>query len=282
MGLMYGTGPLGLAPAGGFNFDVPAPGDALYLEPSPKRVRVFVGGSVVADSRDAFMLHESGHQPVYYFPPSDVDMSRMAASDHATSCPTKGDASHYTITAGSTVVENGAWSYPSVVDGAPERLAGLIAFYFDKVERWMEEDEEIVGHPRDPYHRIDVLACSDRFRVLKRGELLAETTRALALFESNLPTRYYFPREDVVAGLEDSDTHTICPYKGTASYFTVRLADGTLVKDLVWYYPEPRADASRVTGLVCFYNERIEIERNGVMLERPVLPKPAKPSLTRG
>jgi uncharacterized protein (DUF427 family) len=284
MGLMYGTGPLGPAPAGAWNFDPPA--QALYLDPSPKRVRVFVGGTAIADSRAAFLLHESRNQPVYYFPPADVAMSCLMPTDHVTVASTKGEASHYTITVGSTVVENGAWTYSSPVPSAPDGLAGLIAFYFNKMERWMEEEEEIVGHPRDPYHRIDVIATADHLRILKRGELLAETTRAMALFESNLPTRWYLPREDVIAGLEDSDTHTICPYKGTASYFNVRLAGGAVVKDLVWYYPEPRADAARVGGLVCFYNERIEISLNGVELERPASPwsaaRAADPALTRG
>ena len=281
MGLMYGTGPLGPARAGEWNFEPPS--QALYLDPSPKRVRVFVGDAVIADSRGAFLLHESGNQPVYYFPPSDVAMEFLTPTDHRTDASTKGEASYYTITAGSTVVENGAWTYPSALLSG---LAGLVAFYFNKMGRWMEEDEEIVGHPRDPYHRIDVLATSAHLRFLKHGELLAETTRAMALFESNLPTRWYFPREDVVAGLEDSDKHSICPYKGTASYLSVRLNGGALVKDLVWYYPEPRADAVRVGGLVCFYNERIDVERDGVLLERPASPwsagRAADPALTRG
>lgn len=198
----------------------------------------------------------------------------------------KGEAFYYTITAGSTVVENGAWYYPSPLEHAPDGLAGLVAFYFNKMDRWMEEDEEIVGHPRDPYHRIDVIPTGDHLRFLKRGELIAETSRAMALFETNLPTRWYLPVEDVVATLEPSDTHTICPYKGTASYHTVRLPDGTAHKDLVWYYPEPLAEATRIAGLVCFYNERVEIERDGVALERPASPwsagRAADPAVTRG
>ena len=286
MGLMYGSGPLGLAAAGAWNFEPPPPGQALYLDPSPKRVRVVVGGATIADSRAAFLLHESGHQPVYYFPPSDVAMSFLTPSDERTHCPTKGEASYYTIAVDSTVIENGAWHYPEPIQDAPNGLAGLVAFYFDRMDSWLEEDEEIVGHPRDPYHRIDILSTSASLRFLKRGELLAETTRALALFESNLPTRWYIPREDVIAGLEPSDTHTICPYKGTASYFTARLGDGTLLKDLIWYYPDPHPEALRIAGLVCFYNERIEIERDGVAVARPASPwrrgAVADPALTRG
>jgi uncharacterized protein (DUF427 family) len=58
MGLMTGTGPLGKQPAGTFNFDAPAPGEALYLEPTPERIRVELDGVVIADSRRAFLLHE--------------------------------------------------------------------------------------------------------------------------------------------------------------------------------------------------------------------------------
>jgi uncharacterized protein (DUF427 family) len=286
MGLMSGAGPFAPTPAGRFNFEPPPAGQALYLDPSPKRVRAVLNNETIADSRAAFLLHESGNQPVYYFPAQDVRSDLLEPTDHRTTCATKGEASYYTARVGSRLEENVAWSYPTPVDDAPPALAGLIAFYFNRIDTWLEEDEEIVGHPRDPYHRIDLLRTSDQLRFMKRGEVLAETTRAIALFETSLPTRWYLPREDVTAGLEPSDTHTICPYKGTASYFNVRLADGTLVKDLVWYYADPREDVGRIGGLVCFYNERIEISLNGVALERPDSPwskgRAADPALTRG
>src|SRR5690242_16842574 len=112
MGLMTGTGPLGRKPAGTFNFEPPPPGRALFLEQTPKRIRVVVGGETVADSHAAFMLHESGHQPIYYFPPDDVRADLLEPSDRHTHCPKKGDASYYTIRAGDQVVEAGAWYYP--------------------------------------------------------------------------------------------------------------------------------------------------------------------------
>jgi uncharacterized protein (DUF427 family) len=286
MGLMTGNGPFGPTPAGAFNFEPPAAGSAVYLDPSPKRVRAILGGETIADSRSAFLLHESGHQPVYYFPPEDVAMSFCEPTDHHTVCPKKGEASYYTLRAGSEVVENGAWYYPSPLEGAPDGLAGLIAFYFNKMDSWLEEDEEIFGHPRDPYHRVDVIPTSASLRFMKRGEVLAETTRAMALFETNLPIRWYLPRDDVAASLEPSDATSICPYKGVAGYFNVRQADGTVHKDLVWYYAEPLAEARRVAGYVCFYNERVDVELDGVAVERPESPwrhGRAQPSeLTRG
>jgi uncharacterized protein (DUF427 family) len=258
---MTGNGPLGKRPAGAFNFQPPPPGQAVYMEPTPKRVRVEVGGEVIADSRHAFLLHESGLQPTYYFPPDDVRAELLTATDHHTRCPKKGEASYYTITAGGETVENGAWYYPDAIPAAPPQLQGLIAFYFDRMGRWLEEAEPIGVHARDPYHRIDVLTSDRHVRVSLDGRLLAESRRALALFESNLPTRWYMPAEDVVAELEPSDTVTHCPYKGAASYRSVAGVEGG--RDLIWYYPEPLAEVGRIAGLLCFYNEKVEIELDG-------------------
>src|SRR5436305_2013597 len=236
MGLMNGSGPLGREPAGRFNFEPPPPGRALYLEPTPKRIRVVVGDETIADSGEALMLHESGLQPIYYFPPDDVRADVLEPSDRHTHCPKKGDASYYTIRAGANVVEAGAWYYPDPLPDAPPQLQGLIAFYFSRMDHWFEEDEEIFVHPRDPYHRVDVVATGRHVRVSLEGELLAESSRAMALFESNLPPRWYLPREDVVAELERSDTVTRCPYKGKAGYYSVAVEGG---KDLIWFYDEP-------------------------------------------
>ena len=267
MGLMYGTGPLGKNPAGRFNFEPPPPGRALYLEPTPKRIRVEVGGETIADSCRAIMLHESGLQPIYYFPPEDVRADVLEPADRHTHCSKKGDASYYTIRVGDRVVKNGAWYYPELLPGAPALLKGLIAFYFDRMDRWLEEDEEIGVHPRDPYHRIDILKTDRHVRISLDGELLAESDRAVALFESNLPPRWYIPREDVVAELEPSDTVTRCPYKGTAGYYSVNGA-----KDLIWYYADPLPEAGRIRGLVCFFNEKIDLELDGELQECPETP----------
>jgi uncharacterized protein (DUF427 family) len=275
MGLMTGTGPLGKAPAGQFNFEPPPPGRALYLEPTPKRIRVEVGGVVIADSRRAFLLHEGGAQPIYYFPPEDVRSEFLERSDRHTYCPKKGDASYYTIRAGDEEVEAGAWYYPELLAGAPPRLKGLIAFYFNRMGRWREEGEEIVVHPRDPYHRVDVVSTDRQIRVSLAGQLLAETSRALGLFESNLPPRWYIPSEDVVAELEPSETVTRCPYKGTASYYSIKPDNGRHGEpgtDLVWYYEHPLPEVGRIAGLLCFFNERVDIELDGEQQDCPETP----------
>jgi uncharacterized protein (DUF427 family) len=287
MGLMTGSGPLGKQPAGTFNFEPPPPGKALYLEPSPKRLRVEVGGVTIADTRHAMLLHEGGQQPIYYFPAQDVRADVLQTSDRHTRCPKKGEASYYTIRAGGEVVENGAWHYPEPLPGAPP-IKGLIAFYFDRMGRWLEEGEEIGVHPRDPYHRIDVRATDRHIRISLAGTLLAETERALALFESNLPARWYLPIEDVRVALEPSSTVTRCPYKGTAGYHSVGLEGG---EDLVWHYEQPFDEVRRIKDLVCFFNEKVDIELDSELQERPDSPWSHRvksdaqndaPALTRG
>jgi uncharacterized protein (DUF427 family) len=271
MGLMTGSGPFGREPAGTFNFEPPPPGKALYLEPTPKRIRVEVGGETIADSRRAMLLHESGHQPIYYFPPEDVRSDVLEPSERHTHCPKKGEASYYTIRAGDNVVEAGAWYYPDPLPGAPP-IKDLVAFYFRRMDRWLEEDEEIAVHPRDPYHRIDVRRTGRRVRVSLDGEVLAESTAAMALFESNLPPRWYLPREDVTAELEPSDTVTGCPYKGEAGYYSVRLQGAAVEKDLVWFYDDPFDEVRKIDGLLCFFNERVDLELDGELQERPASP----------
>jgi len=284
MGMMTGTGPFGRRPAGRFNFEPPPPGSAIYLEPSPKRVRVIVADEVVADSRRAMLLHESGSQPVYYFPPEDVRQELLEPSDTVTHCPKKGDAAYRSIRVGERVVADAVWLYPEPIEGAP-RIAGLHAFYWDRVDHWLEEEEEVFVHPRDPYHRIDILPASPQVRVLRKGALLAESSRAMVLFESNLPPRWYLPREDVPAELHPSDTVTRCPYKGAATYWSVSIG-GHLTPDIVWCYESPFPEASRIAGLLAFYDERVDVELDGVPQERPESPwspgNAAPPSLTRG
>jgi len=286
--MMTAKGPLGREPAGTFNFDPPPPGRALYIEPSPKRVRVTFAGETVADSRRVSLVHESGHQPVYYFPPEDVRADLLEPSDRHTHCPKKGDASYHTIRVGDELLEAGAWYYPDPIPGA-NRLKGLIAFYWNRMESWFEEDEQVFVHPRDPYHRIDVCRTDRRVKVSLEGVPLADSTRAMALFESNLPTRWYLPREDVQVELAPSDTTTACPYKGAAGYHSVILPSGETVRDLIWFYADPLPEAGRVAGLFCFFNERVDLELDGELQERPESPwsdgvksQNLPPVLTRG
>jgi uncharacterized protein (DUF427 family) len=134
MTLTIGTGPFGVQGEKTFNFEVRAPRDhVLYLEESPKRVRVMFGGEVVADSRHAKLLHEAGPLPVYYFPMEDVRTDLLEESDHTTHCPFKGDASYWSVRAGDRVAENAAWGYPEPIESCPP-ISGHVAFYWNKMD----------------------------------------------------------------------------------------------------------------------------------------------------
>jgi uncharacterized protein (DUF427 family) len=269
MTLTIGTGPFGDQSAGTFNFD---PGvlqpHTLYFEDSPRRVRVMLGGETVADSRRTKLMHETGHLPVYYFPREDVRMELLEESDHTTHCPFKGEASYWSVKVGDKVSENAVWGYPEPIDSAPP-IAGYVAFYWNKMDAWYEEDEQVFVHPRDPYHRVDILESSRRVKVSVNGEVVAETERPKVLFETGLPPRYYIPPEDVrEEALLMSEKTTRCPYKGVASYWSVE-AGGERVEDLIWYYPEPIPEAAKIEGLLAFFNEKVDLEVDGEIQERP-------------
>jgi uncharacterized protein (DUF427 family) len=143
---------------------------------------------------------------------------------------------------------------------------------FDGFDAWYEEDEPVMAHARDPFHSMDILASSRRVRVELDGELLAETSRSRLLFEGTLlPPRAYIPREDVRVPLHPSAKRTRCAYKGEASYWSAELPGGTLT-DVAWTYEAPTRAAGEVTGLVAFFNERVDLSLDGEALPRPVTP----------
>lgn len=268
MTLTLGAAPLADPSAGDRNFDVDLPDTVLYMEDVAQRVRVYLGGEKVADSRGVRLLHETGSTPVYYFPTEDVRMGRLEESGRGES-GAKGPTVYHTVEAGDGRAEDAAWTHPSPPESA-SFLEDLVAFDWAAMDEWFEEEDEVVVHPKDPYHRVDVLRTARVVRVALDGEVLAETRRSLMLLETSLPPRYYIPADDVAMDrLEPSDTHTRCPYKGVASYHSVRTGKG-LHEDLVWYYPDPLSSAERIQGLLAFYNERVDIELDGEMQERPV------------
>lgn len=251
MSLTAGTGPLGEKPAGRFNFQ-PPPG-AIYWEPIPQRVRAFVGEVAVADSRRVHLLHETGHLPVYYFPPEDVRTELLESSAKRTHCPLKGDATHHSLRVDARLVPDAVWEYREPIEPV-SFIAGWLAFYWDKLDRWLVEEDEAVRHPRDPYHRIDVYETPRRVQVTLDGEVLADSSRPKMLVETAHPVRWYLPRADVhMERLEPSDTTTRCAYKGVASY----LASGG--SDVAWFYPHPLRDGEPVQDLIAFDGDRVEI-----------------------
>ena len=146
-----------------------------------------------------------------------------------------------------------------------------MAIPWDALDAWFEEDEQLIAHAIDPYHRVDTRRTSRNVVVGVDGEALAETTSAVALFETGLPIRWYLPWEDVVADLEPSDLNTACAYKGVASYFSVRAGDA-LHENIAWTYLDPRHDAAAVKDLVCFFNEAVDVDVDGEREERPATP----------
>src|SRR5579875_1948380 len=190
-------------------------GEQVRVEPCPKRVRVVVGGAVVADSAHPLLLLEAGHLPVYYFPRGDVRADVLEPSSTTSYCPHKGEASYYSLRVGEVVVEDAAWSYESPLPGR-EDIASHLAFYWTKADAWFEEDDEVYVHPRDPYHRVDVLNSSRHVRVAVGGETVADSRRPRLVFETGLPTRYYLPRADVRTELlVPSPTTSQCPTRGS-------------------------------------------------------------------
>jgi uncharacterized protein (DUF427 family) len=237
---------------------------------SPRRVKVEVGGEIIADSTGMKLMRETRHLPVYYFPLDDIRMDFMRPSEHTTHCPYKGNASYWSLALGGREIANVMWSYERPYDEIPE-LAGFAAFYWDLVDHWYEEDEEIFVHPRDPYKRIDTVPSSRAVRVVLGGATVAESARGHFLFETNLPTRYYLPREDVRMDLlHPSETETRCPYKGIARYWSAKIG-GETFEDIVWSYADPIPECPKIKDLMCFYNENVEaIYVDGRKVDRPI------------
>ncbi|MBO0681867.1 MAG: DUF427 domain-containing protein [Candidatus Dormibacteraeota bacterium] len=238
--------------------------DAVRVEATGRRVRAYFGGQLIADSKRALLAFEPRRLAQYWFPIADVRMGFLRPHQGAAG----GDTARWDLEAGGRSAENAAWSYP---DPDPERAAlkDHIAFFWNRMDAWYEEDDEVFVHARDPYHRVDVLSSSRQVRVEVEGRVVAETGRPKLLFETGLPTRYYIPKLDVRMDLlEPTDTVTRCPYKGQASYWSVRVADRVL-KDLVWGYPAPIPECPKIENLLCFYNEKVDIYVDGELQPRP-------------
>ena len=195
MSLTVGSGPFGERPAGRFSPDLQTPAALLYFEDNPRRIRAIFAKQTIADSTRVKLLHESGRLPVYYFPKSDVREDLLAPSERTESSPVKGTATYWSVKVEDRIRPDSAWSWSEPL------LADHIALDWDSMDEWFAEDDQLFGHPRDPYSRIDVHKSSRHVRVSLDGVVLADTRRSLILFETALPPRYYIPVEDVSAEL---------------------------------------------------------------------------------
>lgn len=235
----------------------PSFSEGFRWEDSRRHVRVMLADGTVADSKHVMLLHEFGRLPVFYFPLKDVRMDLLMPTEQHTSSPLKGEASYWTVRVGDRVAENAAWSYPNPLPNGPD-LAGYLAFYWDQMDAWYEEEERVFAHARDPYKGVNVLPSTRHVRVVLGGVTIADTRRPMLLLETGLPTRYYIPEQDVrMELLEPTETVSHCPYKGQASYWSARIG-GRVFKDSVWSYQEPLPACIPITKLLCFYNERVD------------------------
>jgi len=242
------------------------PDHRVEVEPSARWVRVKFGGETIADSKRVLLSREMGRLPVYYFPQEDVRMDLLESTRHNSS------TTLWTVKVGDKVAENAAWSYNNPTSKRAD-LKGYIAFKWHEMEAWYEEEEEVFVHPRDPYKRVDVMPSSRHVKVVIGGEVVADTRQPWLLFETGLPVRYYIPKEDIRMDLlEPTETHTRCPYKGIADYWTVRAGD-KVFKDIAWGYHDPIPECPKIKGLVCFFNEKVD----AIYIDNELMPVPKTP-----
>lgn len=261
MGLSWQQGPLAAGAVGRFLVPDPLPERLLYAEPLRRRMRVRFGGTWIADSEDVTLLHEPGHYPVAYFPLGDVVPGVLEPSGHATEHRDLGPTAWYTARAGDQSKPRAAWQHTGLPDHASV-LKGRVAFAWRAVDAYYEEDERIVGHAADAYHRIDIRQTS-RHLVVRHGDrVVADTTRPRALYESGFAPRWYVPREDVdEAALTPAAGQTFCPYKGVCSYFDIGDA-----RRGAWSYPDPYPEVRRIAGLISFEPDRVEVSLDDARL----------------
>jgi uncharacterized protein (DUF427 family) len=254
MGLSWQQGPLSGASVGRFLAPTPLPERLLFAEPLRRRLRVKLAGEWIADSEDVLLLHEPGRYPVAYFPLDDVRPDVLVGENRTTQHRDFGDTAWFTVKVGERSVPRGAWQYTALLDYASE-LRSRVAFAWRTMDAFYEEDERIVGHAADAYHRIDIRQSS-RHLVVKDGErLVADTTRPIVLFESGFAPRWYVPRQDITENvLIPVEGQTFCPYKGLASYYGI--GDH---KKAAWSYTRAWPEVARVSNLVSFEPDEVEV-----------------------
>jgi uncharacterized protein (DUF427 family) len=229
-------------------------------------VRAYLAGQLVADTRHPLLVWEIPYYPAYYLPVADVRASLVPTgkTEHS---PSRGNADVYDVQTGDgTAAAGAALRYP---DSPIDELRDHVRLDWDAMDTWLEEDEPVYTHPRNPYTRVDILASSRRVRVEIDGVTVADSPRPHILFETGLPSRYYLPLSDVRMDLlRPSETVSHCPYKGAASYWSVDTGQD-VHPDVVWTYRAPLPESQKIAGLACFYNEKVDTYVDGELQERP-------------
>jgi uncharacterized protein (DUF427 family) len=254
----------------------------LRVQPTVKRIRARLGDELVADTEDAVLLWEPKRIVASYaVPVADVVAALRPAP---ASTVAQGQLKSFENTP--PVLDP---SQPFAIHTAPGRelnvqagaghsdaaayrlddpdLAGYVVLDFDAFQ-WWEEDDPIMGHPRDPFHRIDIRRSSRPVKLSHQGVVLAESANVQMLFEGTFPmARYYLPKADVQVELRPGTVESTCAYKGHATHYSA-VVGGQELENIAWSYEEPLEDATAVQGLVCFYQERLDVEVDGQPVER--------------
>src|SRR6201994_1212843 len=261
MGLSWQQGPLATRAVGHFLVEQPLPERMLFAEPLRRRMRVRFGGSWIADSEDVVLLHEPGRYPVAYFPLAAVADGALEPAGHTTRHADLGATAWFTVQAGEHSKPRAA-GQPTELPDPPRELKGRVAFAWRAMEAFYEEDERIVGHAADPYHRVDIRQSS-RNLVVRYGErIIADTKRPLVLYESGFAPRWYVPRADIdESALTPVKLQTFCPYKGLCSYYAI--GDARLA---AWSYPVAYPDVGRISNLVSFEPDLVSVHLDGTQL----------------
>jgi uncharacterized protein (DUF427 family) len=229
----------------------------IRAEVSPKWIRVKFGGQFIANSKEVLVVTETGRLPVYYFPKKDINLTLFELSDKHVEDPHKGAQFFWHIRSGARTAENAVWSFIEPPQEA-EYLREHYAFSWDKMDGWYEEEEEVFVHARDPYSRVDAIPASRHVQIELNGVIVADSRRAVILYETGLTPRYYLPEEDVrLDVLHAIDLTTRCPYKGTANYWSATV-NGKQYEELVWSYREPLPEVHEIAGRLCFYHEAVD------------------------
>ena len=250
MGLAWQQGPLATATVGHFLTPPPMPERILYAEPLRRRMRVKFGDQYIADSEDVVLLHEPGRYPVAYFPIADVAEGVLAPEERTTRHQDLGATAWFTVKG----AKHAAWRFEDLPAHAGI-LRDRVAFAWRAMDAFYEEDERIVGHAADMYHRIDIRRTSRHLVVRDGDRVVADTRHPLALYESGFATRWYVPREDVdESALTSVDGQTFCPYKGLASYYDIGSR-----KRAAWGYPDAWPEVAAVSGWISFEPDLVDV-----------------------
>jgi uncharacterized protein (DUF427 family) len=262
MGLSWQQGPLSTGAVGRFLVPEPLPKRLLYVERLRRRMRVRFGGSWVADSENVLLLFEPARYPVAYFPEADIASGVLERTEQTTQHADLGPTSWYSVRAGAEhVAARGAWQHTALPAHASD-LQGRIAFAWRAMDAFYEEDERIVGHAADPYHRIDIRQASRNLVVRHGDRVIADTKRPLVLYESGFAPRWYVPSEDIDrSALTVVKLQTFCPYKGLCSYYSVGDA-----RQAAWSYLDPYPEVRRISNLISFEPEIMRVHLDGPQL----------------